>query len=94
MECEKTRPKRCCLGGNHSKTNTHHNNLYEFDCGSTIEQVGTGTMVCNCGLVICYQCLRKIEQIYINNRVMLDLVPEYLNQIFIAMRGQKRNIQI
>mmetsp|Transcript_13931 Transcript_13931/g.29238 ORF Transcript_13931/g.29238 Transcript_13931/m.29238 type:complete len:105 (+) Transcript_13931:544-858(+) len=74
MERTKTRPKRCCLGGHQSKTNTHNNNLYGFDCGSTIDQEGMG-MVCNCGLFICYQCLRKIELMVINNQVMLDLCP-------------------
>ena len=89
---QKKELKRCCLGGQHSKTNTHHNNLYDFDCGSTIEQVGTG-MVCNCGLYICYQCLRKIEKMY-ETTVMSDPVPEYLNGMFSAMRCRKRNVQI
>ena len=74
------------MGGHQSKTNTHHNNLYDFDCGSTIGQVGKG-MVCDCGLFICYQYIHKIELMYINNQVLLESVPKYLDQMVIAMRG-------
>ena len=51
-------------------------------------------MVCNCGLFICYQCLHKIELMVINNRNLSQSVPQYLDQMFIALRGRHRHIQI
>jgi len=87
MESAKITSNRCCLGGFQSKTNTHNNNLNSFDCGSTIDQEGMG-MVCDCGLFICYQCLRKIELMVMNNQVLLQSVPEYLIWLFIAMQGR------
>mmetsp|Transcript_4984 Transcript_4984/g.10479 ORF Transcript_4984/g.10479 Transcript_4984/m.10479 type:complete len:163 (-) Transcript_4984:210-698(-) len=48
--------KQCCLGGNHSKTNTHHNNFNTFDCGFSVDQPGTG-ILCDCGL---YSCVTSV----------------------------------
>ena len=90
-EDKTSEPKTCCLGGRHSKTHTNNNNLYGFDCGSTVEEEGAG-MLCDCGLFICYQCLRKIELMVKNNQVVFQKVPDYLDLMFHAMRGRQRNI--
>ena len=53
-----TETKHCCLGGYRSKTDTHHNNFNDFDCGFNVDQPGSG-IVCDCGLSMCYQCIHK-----------------------------------
>ena len=72
-----TESKHCCLGGYRSKTDTHHNNFNDFDCGFNVDQPGTG-IVCDCGLFMCYQCIHKIELMVKENLVLSQNVPDYL----------------
>ena len=85
------KPKHCCLGGYQSKTNSHQNNFYTFDCGFNADHTGTG-FVCDCGLFTCYQCLRKIELMVTENVVLSQSIPEYLKEMFQAIKGGQRRI--
>ena len=46
--------KKCCLGGRHSKTDTHQNNINHFDCGS-ICGFYPG-VICSCDIFMCNKC--------------------------------------
>jgi len=42
---------------------------------------------------MCYKCLHKIEIMVMNNRVLSQTVPGYLNQMFLAVKGRRWKIQ-
>jgi len=42
---------------------------------------------------MCYQCLLKIKIMVMDSLVLSQTVPDYLNQMFQAMKGRRRKIQ-